>query len=1028
MKTVISIAVSLAFSLAAVAQVPVVIGLSNLVNRPIPVNRMPVQPLVDVIENGVVLRFVADPTNTLATNRFLVGTNAVGRWKHVWNGDPQAFGADPLGINDSTSAISNAVNSGRSVVTLPIGTFLIDPITIPPGVTLVGVKDSILKARSWPTSNTKLITLSSDSTIDGFTVDGNRAGLTEARGTITNFNFVLFRPVSAEYVANATVKNMTFTNTFFEPVWAQHTTNFSLLDCDFVDISKGPMIIRSTRPLVRNITLRDSMFNVPGNYQHGLNSWFNTNAVMSQVLFKNIGGSNAGFTSSQLQAFILSGDVHGKYSGFHCSGVHPSNASLPTAFALDGAIGSTFENFTSVGWGGGPQWEMNSMVGNTIIGGKLDGSIIPPGGTVSANLGIFFRDDGVNGSLGPTYQDVQIRDRTYSHDNLIDGLVVVSCGTGIEVGGSNNQFVNCRSTGNAINGLRIWSRVASIAALQYTERPPTDTTGNTFYNCVFDYNYIGAAVYGGERTEFINCKFNDNGQGTAGFGLAALPRFRLQVASATSNTVTFATSPFTESVRFLQAYIETNGTSQIGLTPHVVTSWSPNSLTVSPNWTDGLTNLTLTTSDYINIYEPVSTSNAARFWNCEFSDHQNWTDVDGASFDPSAVGSNLTNLTVVGVRNGHRINLNQRILLKGVATGGSSTNVIVQVLGYVNGATIDLLRVFPISLGDGTALSTATVNVPLKPVTGTVTGIAGNYGYYADPVPLSPQFMTLTGSGTRFGYDLDFYLWVKRGSEYRRLWRQSTSTLAYVFPTFSSDFAGASLERVVFDVSGVPSQFAGVWAQRFPGKFTFRDSTWTGNTSVSTNSFLSQPFTINTFDVLSADAFTATSVRASSMVVETTSAAKVLTLQRAGAITNTFDFGGSQLNWVNPNRTIMTDSQSASANKASRIGSGTYASGTTGFGMLFGNAVSNANSLAIGGGSSGMDASTTVTFWGAGSVGVNTGTNIAAFIHPYSLTTNGVSTNTSLWLLDGTSSSIKRVFTSTNSSAMPGFKLLMIAD
>lgn len=107
MKTAYLIVLSVLFGISACAQIPVINGLSNLLNRPITPGKLPVQPLVDVIENGSVLRYVADPTNALATNRFLVGTNEVGRWKHRWNGDLSEFGVFP-----SESDTSVAINEG----------------------------------------------------------------------------------------------------------------------------------------------------------------------------------------------------------------------------------------------------------------------------------------------------------------------------------------------------------------------------------------------------------------------------------------------------------------------------------------------------------------------------------------------------------------------------------------------------------------------------------------------------------------------------------------------------------------------------------------------------------------------------------------------------------------------------------------------------------------------------------------------------------------------------------------------------
>jgi hypothetical protein len=109
------------FLLASVAsaQVPVIQGLSNLVTRPVPTGgQMPVQPLVDVIEAGVVLRYTFDPTNTLSTNRFRVGTNAVGRWLYEWNGDLRSVG-NPAQSATITESIGLAADAKR-----PIWSFL----------------------------------------------------------------------------------------------------------------------------------------------------------------------------------------------------------------------------------------------------------------------------------------------------------------------------------------------------------------------------------------------------------------------------------------------------------------------------------------------------------------------------------------------------------------------------------------------------------------------------------------------------------------------------------------------------------------------------------------------------------------------------------------------------------------------------------------------------------------------------------------------------------------------------------------
>ena len=132
----------------------------------------PVSEVMGVVQPGdwgfQTRLFYYDPTSVLPTNEIVrqVGTNAVGRRIHKWDGNPQAFGADATGSVDSTIAMSNAcafAQTYASELVIPAGTFVVDSTAGPvfwirrDGFTLRGAGKDLTRIIDVGTGNTILL-------------------------------------------------------------------------------------------------------------------------------------------------------------------------------------------------------------------------------------------------------------------------------------------------------------------------------------------------------------------------------------------------------------------------------------------------------------------------------------------------------------------------------------------------------------------------------------------------------------------------------------------------------------------------------------------------------------------------------------------------------------------------------------------------------------------------------------------------------------------------------------------------------
>jgi hypothetical protein len=159
-----------------------------------------------------------------------------------------------------------------------------------------------------------------------------------------------------------------------------------------------------------------------------------------------------------------------------------------------------------------------------------------------------------------------------------------------------------------------------------------------------------------------------------------------------------------------------------------------------------------------------------RLSNCIFQDDQTVTTALG-SVDPAAP-------TIVSVERPELYNPGQTIVINNGATGPADLTAQVRDIN-----------------GDELTISTAMTNFPLTAGTGTI----------------STSGTTVTGSGTAFTTQITGRMWIKNGSNYRRVIAVTSNTAATLESAFPSNLSGASFDIVRTEVEQVRSQDYGVY-------------------------------------------------------------------------------------------------------------------------------------------------------------------------------------------------------------------------
>lgn len=159
-----------------------------------------------------------------------------------------------------------------------------------------------------------------------------------------------------------------------------------------------------------------------------------------------------------------------------------------------------------------------------------------------------------------------------------------------------------------------------------------------------------------------------------------------------------------------------------------------------------------------------------RLSNCIFQDDQSVTTALG-SVDPGAP-------TIISVERPELYSYGQTITINNGATGPA--DLIAQVRDINN---------------DELTISTAMTNFPLTAGTGTI----------------STSGTTVTGSGTAFTTQITGRMWIKNGSNYRRVIAVTSNTAATLESAFPSNLSGASFDIVRTEVEQMRSQDYGIY-------------------------------------------------------------------------------------------------------------------------------------------------------------------------------------------------------------------------
>ncbi len=860
--------------------------------------------------------------------------------------DVRTFGASGNGVADDTSAFATALAATNSIFVSP-GTYMVDKIIVPANKNMLLAEGAIIKARSWPSTNLAFIELKDRASFVGGTIDLNRSVLTTSRGTPTNFNVTKLYALGSTNTTNVRVSGVTTTNSFDEALFFFQTADAIVENSTFIDVEKGPCLVSNLRPTVRNMVVRDSLLNMDAIGQLVTSFYWNTNGVFDGIRIINVGGQFTAFNSTYLSGMLICSDVAGTWRNLTFDGVHPSNTSILACVLFDGGLGLQASGIRTSGWGGGPQMEVNGCINSQFEDVILDGSIIGAGGTPSSTIGLFVRDEGIS-QMSPQWEIVQLRPRSQSSRNRFINITSINNRTGFENCGSYSHFIGCRAIGNTVNGFRQWDFDVAVSTGIFSQPDYNPLEGNIYDNCVAENNGVfGFTFYGGNNTRWNNCVFRNNSQtltGTAN-GFINEKYHQVAIASATTNSITVGSSTFTTSQRNRWAtwFSSTNIGEKLLIKSNTATTlYLEGSFTVVP------------TTNEIVVIDSGGTNNV--LINCEFSDTQGWSQPLSGSFDGGAI-TTLVGLTNITVTTTERIGYGQKIRLKGVATGGSNNDVIAQVVKWSN--DIDMVQITPLTLGDGSALSTATLNVPLVTMTGTVT--TASQQYIQGSSQIFGNFGILNGTNSLFGYDLDGHVYVKSGSEYSRVWIQLSDTLTYLVTPFTTQVTNAVLQVVKFTVEGIPSQNYGYQLNRSPTTIDFAGARAFGNLSGESSVFLAPGFSVNQLSPIT--------IRANS--------GNLLTFARTGVNTNSINLDGGRMNWTGQRQFLFSESSTALTDRNAAIGVPGYTNTGLPFLAMQMSASSTAHNIFYGGGNSLGNAATAHFFLGASNITSPTGTALA---------------------------------------------------
>jgi hypothetical protein len=182
-------------------------------------------------DGGGIFRYDSTDTTT-ADNGGTVIVDAAGRrWKRQWDGPVHSdwFYA-PHPSNAQTTALQAFLNSGSNLFIDP-GTVVSGPVTVPAGTTITGTRDAILKFNT-TSAGKHLELLGSNTTLDGFTVDGSYTTETYAGGYTSGHFGIYVGGTSGANINNLTLRNLFVKNYGDTGIWTKFVNYKTVENCE----------------------------------------------------------------------------------------------------------------------------------------------------------------------------------------------------------------------------------------------------------------------------------------------------------------------------------------------------------------------------------------------------------------------------------------------------------------------------------------------------------------------------------------------------------------------------------------------------------------------------------------------------------------------------------------------------------------------------------------------------------------------------------------------------------------------------
>lgn len=187
----------------------------------------------------------------------------------------------------------------------------------------------------------------------------------------------------------------------------------------------------------------------------------------------------------------------------------------------------------------------------------------------------------------------------------------------------------------------------------------------------------------------------------------------------------------------------------------------------------------------VGAFSASGTQRRAQVQNCRLGDTQTFTLTDAASFVPGATDAN--NRKQLYFNNVNGIDEGQWVTLEGAA--GSGVDIVAKVVD------IDVINF---------VVTVETAGAETFSETGNIANLTGTF---------STTGSQLTGAGSALLSEGKPFAILKANGEYRILRRVDSDTEAWLQEAFSVDLSGATVQIILIDVSGIPSQHYG---ERWP--------------------------------------------------------------------------------------------------------------------------------------------------------------------------------------------------------------------